>query len=103
MSSSNRRRQLAKARDKRKEARARQTQAAQVQAARKRKMSPRAYRARRVVGWSLVAVGVLVGVTHWLEHLQLFSIAPKHMEDLLLGYPMALLLGIAGSVVLSRS
>ncbi len=102
MSSSRRRRALTKERDKRKEARARQTQAAQHEAASRRPVSPGAYRVRRTIGWSLVALGILVGVTHWMEHLQLFSIASEGIQDVALGYPMALLLGIGGSIVLSR-
>ena len=47
---------VAKTRDKRREARARETQKAQDAAA-ARKMSPRAYRARRTIGWVLVGSG----------------------------------------------
>lgn len=100
---SSRRKGLTKARGKRKQARAGETQAAQRRAAERRQTSLRAYRTKRALGWSLVTIGVLVGVSHWLEHLQVFTIAPKGVEDLLLGYPMAQLLGIAGSIVLSRA
>lgn len=104
MSGSKRRRatSLAKARDKRKEAHAKQTQAAQRQAAQKRRVSLRAYRLRRTVGWSLVVLGILVGVSHWLEHLQVFQIASPAVQDVFAGYPMAGLLGVIGSIVLSR-
>lgn len=92
---------LAKARDKRREARARETQAAQQQAA-ARKMSPRAYRAHRALGWGLVGLGILVAVSHWLTHIGTWDFASQGIEDLIAGYPMAALLAIGGAVVLSR-
>jgi hypothetical protein len=88
-------------RNKTKEARARVTQAAQEQAERK-KLSPEAHRRRRIFGWALVALAVLVGVTHWMEHLGVFEFASPGIEDLVAGYPLALLLGILGTIVLSR-
>jgi len=48
---------VAKARDKRREARARQTLRTQERAA-ARRMSPRAHRARRTIGWVLVGLGI---------------------------------------------
>lgn len=93
---------LAKSRDKRRDARAKETQAAQRRAAKKREVSLRAYRLRRTIGWSLVGLGVLIGVSHWLEHLQVFSIASPGVQDVFFGYPMAGLLGVAGSIILSR-
>lgn len=93
---------LAKSRDKRREARAKETQAAQRHAAKKHEVSLRAYRLRRTIGWSLVVLAVLLGVSHWLEHLQVFSIASPGVQDLFFGYPMAGFLGIAGAIVLSR-
>ena len=93
----------AKARDKRREARARETQAAQRRAEQRRQLSLRAYRARRAFGWGLVGLAIVVGVSHWLEHLGAFSIASQPVEDLVAGYPTAGLLGIAGAIVLSRT
>jgi di/tricarboxylate transporter len=92
---------VAKTRDKRREARARQTQRAQERAA-SRRLSPRADRARRTIGWVLVGLGVVVGVSHWLTHLGAWDFASQGIEDLVAGYPMAVLLGIGGAVVLSR-
>ena len=92
---------VAKTRDKRREGRARQTQRAQERAA-SRKMSPRADRARRTVGWVLVGLGVAVGVSHWLTHLGAWDFASQGIEDLVAGYPMAALLAIGGAIVLSR-
>lgn len=104
MGSSKRRRTaaVAKARDKRRQARARQTQAAQ-QRAEARRLSPGAYRARRTIGWTLVVLGVVMGVLHWLTHIGLWDFASQGVEDLVAGYPMAALLVIGGAVVLSRS
>jgi hypothetical protein len=92
---------VAKTRDKRREARVRQTQRAQERAA-SRQVSPRAARARRTIGWVLVGPGVLVGASHWLTHLGAWDFASQGIEDLVAGYPMAVLLGISGAVVLSR-
>jgi len=50
----------------------------------------------------LVGLGVVVGVSHWLTHLAAWDFASQGIEDLVAGYPMALLLGIGGAVVLSR-
>lgn len=92
---------VAKTRDKRREARTRQTQRAQERAA-SRQVSPRADRARRMIGWGLVGLGVVVGVSHWLTHLGAWDFASQGIEDVVAGYPMAVLLGIGGAVVLSR-
>ena len=53
-------------------------------------------RRRRLAGWSLIAFGVVVGVTHLMEHGGLFQLAPSGVEDLLMGYPMAMLLAVLG-------
>lgn len=92
---------VAKTRDERREARARTTQRSQERAA-SRQLSPRADRARRTIGGVLVGLGVVVGVSHWLTHLGAWDFASQGIEDLVAGYPMALLLGIGGAVVLSR-
>jgi len=92
---------VAKTRDKRREARAHQTQRAQDRAA-SRRVSPRADRARRTIGWVLVGLGVVMGVSHWFTHLGAWDFASQGIEDLVAGYPMAALLAIGGAVVLSR-
>jgi di/tricarboxylate transporter len=92
---------VAKTRDKRREARARQTHRTQERAA-SRQLSPRADRARRTIGWVLVGLGVVIGVSHWLTHLGAWDFASQGIEDLVAGYPMAALLAIGGTVVLSR-
>jgi hypothetical protein len=82
--------------------RARETQAAQ-QRAETRKLSPRAYRRRRALGWSPVVAGIALAVSHWLSHLGLWGFASQGVEDLIAGYPLAALLGISGAVVLSKA
>src|SRR5438128_1599029 len=88
-------------RNKARETRARETQAAQRDAERK-KISPQAYMKRRIFGWVLVVLGVVVFVTHLMEHMQIFEFASPGVEDLVAGYPLAALLGIAGAIVLSK-
>ena len=92
---------VAKTRDKRREARARQTQRDQERAA-SRRLSPRGQRARRTIGWVLVGLGAVIGVSHWLTHIGAWDFASQGIEDLVAGYPMAALLAIGGAIVLSR-
>ena len=89
-------------RNMRREAQARETQAAQQRAHDRKQITLRAYRFRRVTGWGLVALGIVVGVSHWLSHIGLWGFASQGVMDLAAGYPMAVLLGIAGAIVLSR-
>ena len=96
-----RRRPAPKQRNRRRETLARETQAAQRHA-QKKKLTLAGYRRRRILGWSLVSLAIVVGVTHWLEHLGFFSFASSGVEDLVAGYPMAMLLGVAGAIVLSK-
>ncbi len=88
-------------RKKQQQTRARRTQSTQKDAE-KRRHAMRSYRTRRVVGWSLVVVAVIVGVTHFLEHLGVFAFASPGVEDLVAGYPLAALLGVAGSIILTH-
>lgn len=88
-------------RDKRHEAQARETQAAQRASTRKQ-LTLRQYQLRRAFAWGLVVLGILVGVTHWLAHLGLWSFAKQGVMDLVAGYPMAALLAILGSIMLGR-
>ena len=91
-----------KRRDAAAEGRARQTQAAQHRAETK-KVSVEQYRRRRVLGWTLVALGVVTGVQHLLSHWGLFNVISRGWDDLAVGYPMAALLGVAGAIVLSKA
>lgn len=65
-----------------------------------KRLSWQARRNRRMAGWSLVALGGLVGVSHWMEHLGLFRLASDSVQDLFLGYPLAMLLIVAGFILL---
>lgn len=71
-----------------------------------RPATTRAYRRQmiiRLVGWSLAVVGLLMAGAHVIEHLGAYQVMPTlAMRDLLIGYPMAGLLIIAGVVVLGR-
>lgn len=74
---------------------------AQQEAAQAKKLTPAQYTRRRAFGWTLVALGVTVGVTHWLAHLGVLY-EDRALYDLVIGYPMAGLLGIGGAIILSR-
>ena len=89
-------------RDKRRETQTRETQAAQERATQRKQISLRAYQFRRALGWGLVGLGITVGVSHWLSHIGLWGFASQGLMDLVAGYPMAGLLGIAGAIVLGR-
>ena len=65
-------------------------------------MSYQRYRLRRIVGWSLVVIGVGVAASHWLTH-QVWDFASQGIEDLLAGYPMGAALGLGGAIVLSKA
>jgi hypothetical protein len=89
-------------RDKARVARARATQAAQAKAE-ARKASPASYKRRRVLGWTLVALGVVVFVQHLISHAGFFVLVSPGVDDLIAGYPLAGLLGLAGVLLLSRT
>jgi hypothetical protein len=89
-----------KKRKKSRERRARETQAAQ-QSAEKKKITPAQYMRRRALGWGLVALAITVGVSHWLAHLGVLY-EDKALWDLTIGYPMAGALGVAGAIVLGK-
>jgi hypothetical protein len=74
---------------------------AQQQTGEAKKLTPQQYMRRRSFGWTLVALGVLVGVTHWLAHLGALY-EDTGLYDLTIGYPMAGALGVAGAIVLSK-
>jgi len=65
--------------------------------AERREQSRRKHRLTRI-GQVLMAVGALVGLTHWLAHLGAFGGQPSSLVDLLLGYPTAGLLILVGVV-----
>jgi hypothetical protein len=91
-----------KRRDKAAGTRARETRAAQRRAEEGKVTLP-AYRRRRLLGWSLVTLGVIVGVQHFISHLGVYSLISPGVDDLVAGYPLTGLLGMAGVIVLSKS
>lgn len=88
-------------RSKTREGRARETRMAQARAE-ERRISPAAYTRRRVLGWTLVGLGVMVFVQHLISHAGFFTLISPGWDDLVAGYPLALVLGIAAAVVLSK-
>jgi hypothetical protein len=51
-------------------------------------------RRRRIAGWALVGIGAVMAVVHMITHLGRLQIIG--MQDLLIGYPMAAVLTLAG-------
>ncbi|MGH2789244.1 MAG: hypothetical protein ACRDJV_15305 [Actinomycetota bacterium] len=88
---------------KRSAARQQQARATQIaqQKSEAKKLTPGQYTRRRAIGWTLVALAVVVGVTHWLAHLGALY-EDKAVWDLTIGYPTAGILGVAGAIVLSK-
>lgn len=94
-------RRPSKRRDKAQEARARETHAAQQQAEAK-KLTPAAHARRRVLGWSLVALAVVVFLQHLVSHFGVFTLVSEGWDDLIAGYPLAGVLALVGILVLTR-
>lgn len=61
----------------------------------------RVWTPRRVLGWTVAGIAVLVAVVHWVAHLG-YRVLPLSLgwQDLLLGYPVAALLGVAAALIL---
>ncbi|NEK95470.1 hypothetical protein GCU67_15040 [Modestobacter muralis] len=62
----------------------------------------RAYRRKRRnvrIGQVLMALGVLIAVTHWLGHIGAFGDQPSGFVDLVAGYPAAAVVFILGAVL----
>lgn len=64
----------------------------------------RVWTPRRIAGWTLAGVAVLMAVVHWVAHIGYRPI-PLSMgwQDLLIGYPMAAFLGIAAIIILGQA
>lgn len=90
-------------RDRSAEARARRTQAAQREADEHRRITPAAFRRRRVIGWTLVALGVGVFAQHLVHHMGFFTLVSPGVDDLIAGYPLAGALAVVGAIVLSKT
>jgi hypothetical protein len=50
-----------------------------------------------------VVLGVSVGASHWLTHIQVWGFASQGVMDLIAGYPMSAALGVGGAIVLSKT
>lgn len=61
----------------------------------------RVWTPRRIMGWTVAGIAVLVAVVHWIAHLG-YSVLPLSLgwQDVLLGYPVAAMLGVAAAVIL---
>jgi hypothetical protein len=58
-------------------------------------------RRRRILGWVLVALGALMAAVHMVSHLGRLKIVGY--QDLLIGYPMAAVLVLAGFMVVGMT
>jgi hypothetical protein len=54
---------------------------------------------RHKAGIALIALAAAMAVVHALEHLGAFTLISPHVDDLLLGWPMAILIAIVGAVI----
>lgn len=61
----------------------------------------RVWTPRRILGWAMAGIAVLVAVVHWIAHLG-YPLLPLSLgwQDIILGYPVAALLGVAAAVIL---
>lgn len=68
--------------------------------------SAREWRRHRLivrVGQAAMAAGAIVGIVHWLTHLEVFGTQqPPLWLDLVAGYPMAAMLLIIGAIFAGR-
>ncbi|WP_285031700.1 hypothetical protein [Mycolicibacterium sp. lyk4-40-TYG-92] len=55
-------------------------------------------RRRRAAGWLLVGVGAVMALVHMVTHLGRFALVGY--QDLLMGYPMAAVLILAGFILI---
>lgn len=57
---------------------------------------------RRVIAFCMFGLAAVIAVSHVLEHAGAFQLLSPGWQDLLLGYPMAGVLAIAGGIVLGK-
>ncbi|MFF9565647.1 hypothetical protein ACF1AJ_20030 [Leifsonia sp. NPDC014704] len=50
------------------------------------------------IGQGLMAIGLIVGLQHWLAHLGVFGAQPPGWVDLAAGYPLAAVLLVGGAI-----
>lgn len=76
----------------------------QERRARQREMNRqlRVWTPRRVLGWCVAGLAVVVGIVHWLAHLGWRPIpTAMPLQDLVVGYPAAGLLFVVGVVLIT--
>jgi len=76
---------------------AKETQRLQAIAAAQRDLAAAQRRHRRA--YALWVLAVILAVTHLFEHTNSIRLMSSGLEDLLIGWPMAIVLGIAGGIV----
>ena len=89
-----------KALERRREARetdARETQRLQAVAEARRAYRHRQH--RHVAAFGIWGIAVVIAVTHFAEHAGSIRLMSPGLEDLLIGWPMAAVLGIVGAFV----
>lgn len=63
----------------------------------------RRQRQRQAVGWIVVAIGVVIGVTHVFRHLGAFRFLPgSGWQELATGYPLAAVFVASGFAMILR-
>lgn len=76
---------------------ARETQKAQAEAAARREFQQS--QKRHAIAYSLFAIAGVMAVSHFFEHAGAFQLLSPGLQDLLLGWPMAALIGLAGAII----
>ncbi|MDD0856686.1 hypothetical protein NHF46_00555 [Arthrobacter alpinus] len=54
------------------------------------------------LGQAIMALGLMVGLSHWIAHVVMTG-GPPGIQDLLIGYPTAAVLMIAGAILAGRA
>lgn len=67
------------------------------------KLTPAQFERRRRSGWGLVVLGAVVFTQHLFSHMGFFTVTSSGWDDLLIGYPLAGLLVVSGSMLLSKT
>lgn len=80
------------------DARARETRLAQEAAAYRAQWQRK--QRRKVLAYVLFALAPIIVITHILEHVGVFQLFNPRLEDLLIGYPTALVMMVAGAIAL---
>lgn len=63
----------------------------------------RRWRRMRALGWGLIALGPVMAISHMFEHAGALRLMAPWAQDVFIGYPMAVVLVIAGLNVLARA